>query len=221
MRHRVRSHQTFANVISLVALFVALGGTAAAAVIITDNSEVASNTISGHMPPAGKHANIISGSINGVDVAADGLGKVQIAEGSLTGNAKKLLFSSGLQPPTAIATVGPYTIKGACEAIPGVQAVTRLIVNGPAGAADYMVSETRNDNADLGTSSNTVPIAASTDTEIVTVAAADGNLGRKAGTAVIRTAFSILVHLDFQVVIDARPGASGGCFIYGTATRAT
>ena len=64
-RHRL----TFANVISVIALFVALGGTAIASVIITSNSQVAQNTISGHKPPSGKHANIIAGSINGADIA--------------------------------------------------------------------------------------------------------------------------------------------------------
>ena len=69
MRQRLRSHLTFANVASLIALFVALGGgTAFAAVIITSNSQVAGGTISGHHPPSGKHANIISNSVNGQDV---------------------------------------------------------------------------------------------------------------------------------------------------------
>jgi hypothetical protein len=68
MRQRLRSHLTFANVASLIALFIALGGSATAAVIITSNSQVASGTISGHHPPAGKHPNIIPNSVNGQDV---------------------------------------------------------------------------------------------------------------------------------------------------------
>jgi hypothetical protein len=69
MRQRLRSHLTFANVASLIALFVALGGgTAFAAVIITSNSQVASGTISGHHPPSGKHPNIISNSVSNADV---------------------------------------------------------------------------------------------------------------------------------------------------------
>jgi hypothetical protein len=48
---------------------VALGGTALASVIITSNSQVAKDTISGHKPPTGKHSNIIAGSVNGKDVA--------------------------------------------------------------------------------------------------------------------------------------------------------
>jgi hypothetical protein len=70
MRQRLRSHLTFANVVSVTALFVALGGTAAAAVIITSNSEVAKDTISGHKPPTGAHSNIIKGSVNATDLAS-------------------------------------------------------------------------------------------------------------------------------------------------------
>jgi hypothetical protein len=68
-RAHLGSHLTFANVVSVIALFVALGGTAIASVIITSNSQVAQNTISGHKPPSGKHPNIITGSINGTDIA--------------------------------------------------------------------------------------------------------------------------------------------------------
>jgi hypothetical protein len=68
-RGHLGSHLTFANVVSVIALFVALGGTAIASVIITSNSQVAQNTISGHKPPSGKHPNIIAGSINGQDIA--------------------------------------------------------------------------------------------------------------------------------------------------------
>jgi hypothetical protein len=37
---RTRQHLTLANVVSVTALFVALGGTALASVIITSNSQV-------------------------------------------------------------------------------------------------------------------------------------------------------------------------------------
>jgi hypothetical protein len=69
MRQRLRSHLTYANVMVTILAFVVLGGgTAFAALIITSNSQVASGTISGHHPPAGKHPNIISNSVNGQDV---------------------------------------------------------------------------------------------------------------------------------------------------------
>jgi hypothetical protein len=69
MRQWIRSHLTYANVMATLAVFIALAGTATAAVIITDNSQVAQGTISGHKPPTGKHANIIANSINGQDIA--------------------------------------------------------------------------------------------------------------------------------------------------------
>jgi hypothetical protein len=60
-------------VVACISLFVALGSTAVAAVVVSSNSQVAPNTISGHKPPSGKHANIIAGSINRQDVATNSL----------------------------------------------------------------------------------------------------------------------------------------------------
>src|SRR5262245_36016329 len=73
MLQSLRSRLSFANVISVIALFVALGGTAMAATIITDNSQVAPDTIAGHKPPAGKQSNLIASSVNGSDVANNSL----------------------------------------------------------------------------------------------------------------------------------------------------
>src|SRR5690348_14687257 len=66
---RIRKHLTYANVMATRAVFIALGGTALASVIITSNSQVDRGTISGHKPPSGKHSNIIAESINGKDIA--------------------------------------------------------------------------------------------------------------------------------------------------------
>jgi hypothetical protein len=66
---RIRRRLTYANVMATLAVFIALGGTALASVIITKNSQVDKNTISGHRPPGDKHPNIIAGSINGQDIA--------------------------------------------------------------------------------------------------------------------------------------------------------
>ncbi len=60
-----------AMVVALVALFVALGGSALAGVIIASNGQVARKTIAGHQPPTGDHPNIIGGSINGADLSSD------------------------------------------------------------------------------------------------------------------------------------------------------
>ena len=68
---RLRSPQiTPALIISLVALFVSLGGTAYAAIVVSSNSQVAQNTIAGHAPITGIHPNLISGSVNATDLSA-------------------------------------------------------------------------------------------------------------------------------------------------------
>ena len=86
MRQWIRSHLTFANVVSLAALFVALGGTATAVTyVVSSNSQVGPATISGHKPPTGKHANIIGGSVNGKDVADNSLTGADVLESSLKG----------------------------------------------------------------------------------------------------------------------------------------
>jgi hypothetical protein len=70
MRQWIRSHLTYANVMSTLAVFLVIGGgTALASYVITSNSQVGPGTISGHKPPTGKHANIIAGSVNGQDLS--------------------------------------------------------------------------------------------------------------------------------------------------------
>jgi hypothetical protein len=66
---KLRANLTYANVMATLAVFIALGGTALASVIIGSNSQVAKDTISGHQAPSGKHPNIIAGSISGKDIA--------------------------------------------------------------------------------------------------------------------------------------------------------
>src|SRR5438876_12450397 len=81
---RIRSHLTYANVMVTILAFIVLGGgTALAAFVVSSNSQIGPGTISGHKPPSGDHANIIAGSVNGQDVAADSLTGVKILESSL------------------------------------------------------------------------------------------------------------------------------------------
>src|SRR4051812_6472554 len=80
---RIRSHLTYANVMATLAVFLVLGGgTALAAYVVSSNSQVGPNTISGHKPPTGDHANIIGGSVNGQDVANNSLTGADIANRS-------------------------------------------------------------------------------------------------------------------------------------------
>jgi hypothetical protein len=225
MRQRLRSHLTFANVVSVTALFVALGGTAIASVIITDNSQVDSNTISGHKPPSGKHANLFAGSVNGQDVADNSLTGTDINESSLTGDAHKLVYSataSSASSLATIATVGPYTIKGNCIDVGGggQYPAVQLLAHGPAGTVNSMFDETRNDNTDLGGHSTGLLIPANSDFVLLSSDHANFNFLRIGGEAMLKTDTGTLVQVDFNAVADDRH-SPGTCFIQGTATRAT
>jgi len=110
----IRRRLTYANVMATLAVVIAITGTstAVAAVIINSNSEVAQDTISGHKPPAGDHANVISGSINATDLANKSVtaGKIkppeawhEVAAGSTSGDAcadpnATAIFCSELDP---------------------------------------------------------------------------------------------------------------------------
>jgi hypothetical protein len=70
MRQRIRSHLTYANVMSTLAVFLVIGGgTALASYVVSNNGQIGPNTVSGHKPFPGEHANIIAGTINGTDIA--------------------------------------------------------------------------------------------------------------------------------------------------------
>jgi len=66
---RFRVSVTPSLVISIIALLFSMGGTAMAAVIISSNSQVASNTIAGHATISGVHPNLVTGSIVGSDLS--------------------------------------------------------------------------------------------------------------------------------------------------------
>jgi hypothetical protein len=72
-------------VVACVALFVALGGTAlATSLVVSSNKQVGPNTISGHNPPSGDHANVIARSIDGKDLASQSVTAKKIATGAVT-----------------------------------------------------------------------------------------------------------------------------------------
>jgi len=73
--------------VALVTAFVFIlgGGTAFGAFVVSSNSQIGPNTVSGHHPPAGKHANLISGSVNQTDLANGSVTNAKLGTGSVTG----------------------------------------------------------------------------------------------------------------------------------------
>jgi hypothetical protein len=126
MRQQIRSHLTYANVISTLALFLVLGGgTALGAYVISSNSQVGPGTISGHKPPTGDHANIIGGSVNATDLAASAVTTGKLSTGAVA--SPKL--ANGAVTATKLGSDSVNSAK---------------IVNGSVGSAD-LAGEAPND----------------------------------------------------------------------------
>jgi hypothetical protein len=233
VRQWIGSHLTFANVVSLAALFVALGGTATAVTyVVSSNSQIGPNTVSGHKPPTGKHSNLIAGSINGQDVADNSLRGADITESSLgivpnankldgtdssgflgSGNVQKLFYDdapgNGLK---SLATIGPYTIKADCT-----NNTLAVYANGPAGTSsysDFVAPSTHSENQTTIAANSDAPTAL-----IFPTLPANGFIASVAGTAMLNTG-SVVIQVDYFGTAVAA-GFGNKCTLYGTATMGT
>jgi hypothetical protein len=211
---RIRRHLTFANIASALALFIALGG--GTAVALNGSNTVQSDDLG---PGAQvKAPDVADNAVNGTDVADNSLRGADINEGTLIGNAKKIAYNAPSTPNSATTTIGkfgPYALKARCEISPGGTAL-RIYANGPAGTADSMWSQVEDDSTDEGDHSDSKPIPANADTQILLVGATS-HYRRIGGRSILRSGFA-LVQVDFEATADDT--ASENCSVYGTATRA-
>src|SRR2546423_5352937 len=122
----MRSRLTYANVMVTILTFIVLsGGTALASYVISSNSQVGPGTISGHKPPAGDHANVISGSLSGQDLATGAVSVSKIASGSVVGSKlapSAVTTAKVLDDSLTGADINESTLNG--SQITGVDAAT-------------------------------------------------------------------------------------------------
>jgi uncharacterized protein YjbI with pentapeptide repeats len=112
---RLLRRPAHATVVAYLALFVALGGSAMAAFVVSSNSQIGPNTIYGAVKPSSANDNIVDGSISPSDIAASSLGGGRIKDGSLTGAdlAASSLTGSRIQDGTLTgADLGANTLSG-------------------------------------------------------------------------------------------------------------
>ena len=83
-RTRILPRFTFANVLAMLALFVALGGTAAAAVVVNSNAQIAPGTVFGSVKPAAANDNVVAGSLGSKDLADGSVTSTKVANGAIT-----------------------------------------------------------------------------------------------------------------------------------------
>src|SRR3954463_380023 len=72
--------------LALVSFFLVGGGTALASYVVSTNSQIGPDTVSGHKPPLGKHSNLIAGSINATDLAPGAVTLSRLAGNSVKGS---------------------------------------------------------------------------------------------------------------------------------------
>jgi hypothetical protein len=164
MLRRLLSHLTYANVMATIAVFLVLGGgTALAAYVVSSNSQIGPNTVSGHAGSAA-NKNIIGGSVNSTDLASGAVTGAKIApsavtgtkiagnavtgakvldesltgadvnEASLNGTARTLYWNAYWGTTDTIATVGPFTLQAECRVGPSNSVLFALHANaGPNG----------------------------------------------------------------------------------------
>jgi hypothetical protein len=130
---RLRPRSVY-DVLALLSFFLVLGGgTALASYVVSSNTQIGPNTISGHKPPTGDHANVIAGSINGQDVADNSVRGADVVESSLGEVPSATLGGLGGRPDSASFSCDPEsTTFFSCGASAGVDlpAPSRVLIIG-------------------------------------------------------------------------------------------
>jgi hypothetical protein len=125
---KIRKHLSYANVAATLALFVAMGGTAAASVIVHSNSDIAGKTVSGHAPPPGKHANLIGGSVNAKDLSPDLKASLTLHCPAGMQQGFDICFEPTTRPPVSFLTA-LQTCQTAGRRLPSIAEVAEILDN--------------------------------------------------------------------------------------------
>jgi hypothetical protein len=216
---RIAARLTYANVMATVAVFLALGGGAYAAIKLPRNSV--------------KAKQIAKNAVRSSEVKNRSLLPVDFKKGSLpTGErgpqgepgqpgpgAVKLHFDRGpVDELVTVGSIGPWTIKAQCP--PGgvvVPASLQLLIDGP-GGADLADTERFNGGTPTAEQRHQDLTA---DNLLFSVGVKGGEVSYRVGTIVLSAGPAAPVgHIAFVLVLDnTQPG--GHCTFIGTATAAS
>jgi hypothetical protein len=201
---------SYANVVATLALVLALGGGAYAAIRLPRNSVRSRNIVNGQV----QSADVKDNGLTGQDVKDDSLTGKDINESTLSlpkgSDTQKLIYlhdsSSAL---STIATIGPWELKAECD-ISG-SALLALDESGPATtlANQGLISS---DDTSIVPYTHTDDFPAGTYT-IISPSAASGHFKRSTGTFFLRSG-STLARVDYHAIAG---GTSTRCQLYGTA----
>lgn len=211
---RIRQRLTFANVVSVIALFVALSG--GTAVALNGSNTVQSDDLGpGSQVTA---PDVAANAVNGSDVLDGSLG---LADVNANTRPHKLDFSvPGGTAKTPISTVGNLQLSGECTASPGpaLYIYLRNLTNVTGTLNAQFTSQTAS-TVDLDTMGQAVGAGAEVtvdgDDDAVARAVASGNFSRVEGQVVFRTPHRVTT-IDFHAFAGANDGPLR-CEFFGTA----
>jgi hypothetical protein len=109
-------------VVAVIALVASVGGNAAAAIIISSNSQVAAHTIAGANAPSGDHQNLIANSVGTTDLHDGSVTAAKLAAADRPHKFNLLAFGTGNHSRTIV--VDELTLKIQCSATASSVAVS-------------------------------------------------------------------------------------------------
>ena len=221
MRFKPRS---IYDVLAITSFFLVVGGgTALASYVVSSNSQVGPNTISGHHVSGGAHPNLIAGSVGSRDVADNNLTGADIKEATLT-NGQVREFSRSIAaagagpPPRDMLTFRGLTISsGSAIGLGQLSCSLRVTANDPGRVDSSLIYHETNRNTEAFTNSDATPTA---NTQI---AIAFGGSSHLVGQFVFHdqaTGHTLTGIFSIDVLGNSDDINSQGCTWQGTVTAA-
>jgi len=237
MLTRARSRLTYANVMATLGVFIALGGTSAAAVSLKRGSvkgkHLAANAVTS--------PKVKNGSLRAEDF---GLGQLPKGESGPAGargaqgeqggpgeqgvrgeqgvpgpGAAKLVFEEAATAPpkTQRVAVGPWTVVTYCSTVAGTTFLD-VGVHGP-GQAQFSGVVALNDGSPVADTGGLV-LDPTTDSFVFRASAASGDFERVAGDVQLHSGAQVAT-VSVNGLADRRGAAPGTCALYGTGVPAS
>jgi hypothetical protein len=197
--------------VTILAFIVLGGGTALASYVVSSNGQVGPNTIAGHKPPSGDHANLIPASVNGQDVADNSLRGADINESTIgkVPNADALdgIDSTGfVQGNARIITIDTSALANDSAVLFNLPGFARVLAScgdtataGNATIATYNQSvDVLTDNGGANDDHRSVPANSATGSTIWNLAPAGDSLTLSLGAAGGKVATAFIFEYTFH-----------------------
>ncbi len=232
MLRKLRTRITFANVVSMIALFVALGGTSYAAVTLKKNSVRSTHIKDGQVTTKDvKNASLLAQDFAAGQIPPGPQGErgqqgepgQQGERGPQGPGASKIVHRSGAPdvrlPPVEIARVGPWTVESLCYGS-GDSFKQYVYVRGPGGA--QWRGETSVNDSQAVTPFRGGAELGGTGHHAVRgwVSALNGEYARLAAEIQLHSADETAT-VSVNGLADNRDGGNEHCTLYGTAVPAS